>query len=257
MPALFTRVQTRVRTKKISLICVALFLASCAFAAAQQSKTSEKAPAQTAKKPNVAVFALSGTPSPGKPWQRPKGVPKMRPLSPEEKLKVVQGVHGIPAVSAPAGTPFLTLYPGHLFEATGNLELGWPKWDRLGIAYYNWVVDPQTESAYDLLAKEEHVLLTFQADAGNVYLIDFLVVIEIPPTSTAHRDFELNVSGLPASDEQAVVGGNHLTAVLYVQTSGSYTARLGLKPKQGDSPHPSWGDWYFLATEVTKFVPAS
>lgn len=274
MPARFTRVETRIRNKQMGLICGALLLASCGLAcggastsaaafgsAGQQTQPrhTQKRPAagtETAKKPNVAVFALSGKPAPGKPWDRPKGLPKMRPLSAEEKLKIVQGVQGLPAVSAAAATPFLTLTPGHLYEPTGNLELGWPAWDRLGIAYYNPAVDTQDGGPDEALAKDGHALLTFKADAGNVYLVDFIVVIELPPDSTTWRDFELTASGLPPSDQKAYTGGDHLAAVFYAQNSGWYTARLGLKPKEGNV-YPRWGDWYFLAVEVTKFVPAS
>ena len=273
MPALFTRVETRVRSTWIGPLGGALLLGLCVLAcgdasaaafgsAGQQTQPrhTQKRPAagtETAKKPNVVVFALSGKPAPGKPWERRlKGLPKMRPLSAEEKLKIVQGVQGLPAVSAAAATPFLTLTPGHLYEPTGNLELGWPAWDRLGIAYYNPALGTEDGGAYDGLAKDGHVLLTFKADAGNVYLVDFIVVIELPPDSTTWRDFELTASGLPPSDQKAYTGGNHLAAVFYAQNSGWYTARLGLKPKQGDV-YPRWGDWYFLAVEVTKFVPAS
>jgi hypothetical protein len=262
MSASFTRLEICLSSKWVGLLCGLLFLVSVNVAAgAQQPKQSEpqKAPAAAApaeKKPNVVVFTLSGKPAPGKQWERPKGVPKMQPLSIEEKLKIAQGVHGIPALSAAAATPFLTLYPGHLYDPLGSLELGWPEWDRLGIAYYSLAIATPDDDVRDSLAKEEHAELAFKADAGNVYVVDFIVVIEVPTTSTGERDFELTVSGLTPSEVKAISGGNHLTAVFYVQTSGYYTARLGLKPKQNGGTYPRWGDWYFLATDVTKFVPA-
>jgi len=261
MSASLTRLEICLRSKWVGLLWGLLLLVSVHVAtAAQQLKPSEpqKAPAapHAKKKPKVMVFTLSGRPAPGKQWERPKGVPKVQPLSIGEKLKIAQAVHGIPALSAPAGTPFLTLYPGHLYDPLGSLELGWPEWDRLGIAYYSQTIAGGDDDVRDPLAKEEHAELTFKADAGNVYLVDFIVVIEVPTTSTGERDFELTVSGLAPSEVKAFSGGNHLTAVFYVQTSGYYTARLGLKPKQDSGTYPSWGDWYFLATDVTKFVPA-
>jgi len=258
----FTRIETHFNASCVAVLWAMLCLASVnVVATASQAKSPEpqKAPAAAqpaAKKPNVKVFTLSGTPAPGKPWERPKGVPKVRPLSIKEKLALAQGVHGIPALSPASATPFLTLTPGHLFDPGGSLELGWPAWDRLGIAYYTLDLASPDDGLNDSLAKDEYVLLGFNAEAGNVYLVDFIVVIEVPATATGERDFELAVSGLPPSEEKAFSGGNHLTAVFYVQTSGYYTARLGLKPHQNASPHPAWGDWYFLVTEVTKFVPA-
>ena len=261
MSASLARLEICLSSKWVGLLCGLVFLVSAhVAAAAQQPKPGEaqKAPAvsQAKKKPKVMVFTLSGTPAPGKQWERPRGVPKVQPLSIGEKLTIAQGVHGIPTLSAAAGTPFLTLYPGHLYDPLGSLELGWPEWDRLGIAYYSQAIATGYEDARDSLAKEEHAELTFKADAGNVYLVDFIVVIEVPTTSTGERDFELKVSGLAPSEVKAFSGGNHLTAVFYVQTGGYYTARLGLKPKQNGGTYPRWGDWYFLATDVTKFVPA-
>ena len=255
------RTSRRRASGKFSLVLVglgaaAMLLAARATQAKQRPQSHEagKAHPAPAKKAAIVVFPLSGSPAPGKQWQRPKGVPKVPPLAAEEKLKIVQGAQGMPAVSAPA--PFLTLYPGHLYDPAGSLELDWPKWDRLGIAYYTPATSSQ-EGSYDVLAKDEQVRVTFKADAGDVYLVDFIVVIEVPTTSTGERDFEVTVSGAPPVDQKAYSGGNHLVALIYSQTGGYYNVQLGLKPREGNSPYPKWGDWYFLVAEVSKFVPAS
>ena len=257
MRASRTRASRRFGLALVGFGAAAMLLAARASQAARQPQSQEAGrehPAARAKKAAIVVFPLSGSPVPGKQWQRPKGAPKVPPLAAEEKLKIVQVAQGMPAVSAP--TPFLTLYPGHLYDPAGSLELDWPKWDRLGIAYYTPATSSQ-EGSYDVLAKDEQVRLTFKADAGNVYLVDFIVVIEVPTTSTGERDFEVAVSGAPPVDQKAYSGGNHLVALIYSQAGGYYNVQLGLKPREGSSAYPKWGDWYFLVAEVTKFVPAS
>jgi|SRR5690348_3866329 len=254
MRASRTRVSGKFGLVLIGLGAAAMLLGAQASQAAPRPQEATKGHPAPAKKAAIVVFPLSGSPAPGKQWQRPKGVPKVPPLAAEEKLKILQGVQGIPAVSAP--TPFLTLYPGHLYDPAGSLELDWPKWDRLGIAYYT-PTGPQADGTNEALAKDEQVHLTFKADAGNVYLVDFIVVIEVPTTSTGERDFEVTVSGAPPADQKAFSGGNHLVALIYSQAGGYYNVQLGLKPREGNSAYPRWGDWYFLVAEVTKFVPAS
>jgi|SRR5882724_1638480 len=258
------RKRTPLNSGCLVLLCGVMFLVPMSVAAAaQEPKTNkaQKTPAaasQAEKKPNVGVFALSGTPTPGKQWERPKDVPRFRPLSKERKLEIAQGMQGIPKLAPASATPFLTLYPGRLMDPAGYLELGWPQWDRFAIAHYSLVIDPQHPNEPDETANQEYVELTFKADAGNVYLVDFFVVIQSPSSIPGKRDFQLTVSGLSPSNQQAVEGGNHLTAVFYAQSSGYYTARLRLEPDGNNtSPHPKWGPWFFLAAEVTKFVPAS
>jgi len=266
MSTSLTRNETLVNSRRIGLLCGVMFLAPISFAAAAREPKTNKAqrdPAaasQAERRPNIVVFALTGTPTPVHKPEKPKGLPRFRPLSNERKLEIAQGVRGTPKLAPASATPFLTLYPGKLIDSAGYLELGWPEWDRFAIAHYSLVIDPQHAGSNEPepLVNQEFVELTFKVDSGSVYLVDFFIVIQSPTANPGVRDFQITMSGLSPSSQQAVEGGNHLTACcLYAQTSGYYTARLRLKPDHNSSPHPKWGAWFFLAAEVTKFVPAS
>src|SRR5690348_8656730 len=99
MRASRTRVSGKFGLVLIGLGAAAMLLGAQASQAAPRPQEATKGHPAPAKKAAIVVFPLSGSPAPGKQWQRPKGVPKVPPLAAEEKLKIVQGVQGIPAVS--------------------------------------------------------------------------------------------------------------------------------------------------------------
>ena len=140
MSTSLTRNETLMNSRWVALLCCVMLLVSMSVAAAQQEPKTNKAqktPAaasQEEKKPNIVVFALSGTPAPVQKPERPKGLPRFRRLSNERKLEIAQGVRGIPKLVPASATPFLTLYPGKLIDPAGYLELGWPAWDRLSLS---------------------------------------------------------------------------------------------------------------------------
>ncbi len=237
---------------------VTSLLMTGAFAvSAQEQKTSQ------AEKPPAAAAQVEKKPAPAQRPGWPKGVPRFKPLSNAEKLKVAQGLKGFPNMTNASVTSYLTLYPGHLIDTRGSLTLGCPYWDMFAIALYEGsecLVDP------DIPPGGNHVDLFFQADAGdNVYLIDFGVVVGplgTPGADNGLRDFQITLltctpntvppcnQPLPAQ-ATAAAGLNHLKEPIYIpaQQSGYlYEVRL-----QRQLP-PNGGRWYFLAVDVSKYV---
>jgi hypothetical protein len=216
----------------------------------QRSKlpTSE---AQAGKKPNVVVFPVKGTPSRAQRPQRPRDMPTFRPLSSEEKISILQAIPGIPnLVTAPA--PFLTLSTTHIFDPLGALILSWPEYTNpFYAAYGKFPTDRGDATAFNA----KTVQVDFQADPGNVYLVDFVVYLgPVQPTS----DFQITVPGMePLHQPPQPNAFNHLVAPVYnIPTSGWYTAFLQLQPPSENSDGKPYFSWILNRVEVTKFVPS-
>lgn len=257
------------KSRSICALCVISALAGAApVVAAQQSKPSEaqKAPpaaAKAEKKPNIVVFKLSGTPKPTQKRERPKDVPRFRPLSKAEKLKIAQVGQGLPHFSPASLTSILSLNPGHMTDATGYLILCWPRWAGWDLAFYTsqpiWNDDlgwcgPGSDN------RPGNVAVTFQAQAGYWYMVDFFVFVA--PMGTGDnglRDFEVAVGDLPPSYETATVSGygSHLVFKFPADSSRDYVGRLRLKPLTDSDPgSANWGPWFFIAVEVSQFSTA-
>ena len=265
------RKKTPLNSGCLVLLCGAMFLVSVNVAAAQQEpKTSkaQEAPAalQAEKKPNVVVFALSGTPTPGKQLERPKDVPRFRPLSNAEKLNIAQGVKGLPNLTTATVTPFLTLTIDHMEDPSGSLTLNWPDRVFFPLAHYGKSLGLPNSSTDDskqfniALVNQEYVEVDFQVEVNTVYMVDFFISVDVVPT-----DFQLTLGGVPSPPQRANIGGNHLfSQPVYVSPVPIHfppgprwlNATLRLAPRPDTPPYPVWGPWYFIAAEVTKFVPA-
>ncbi len=249
-------------TSLVAPFVTSLLMTGAFAVSAQEQKTS-----QVERAPAAAAQAEKKPAPPQKPdWA--KGVPRFEPLSNVEKLKMAQGVKGLPDLTSATVTPYLTLYPGHLTDTGGSLTLGCPERDMMWLALY---------SGYQCVADTEippggnFVDLVFQTDAGNVYMIDFAVVVgplgnadpgirnfqlttfpagqPLPPAPTP--PFQCSPQFQPQTETQilcpqatSAAGFNHLYAFIFAQKS-SYEALL--------QPLPA-GRWFFLAVDVSKFV---
>ncbi|HXN53572.1 MAG TPA: hypothetical protein VN943_16690 [Candidatus Acidoferrum sp.] len=226
------------------------------FAQATEPSQRSKLPtseAQAGKKPNVVVFAVKGTPSPAQRPQRPKDMPAFRPLSKEEKISILQGIPGIPnLVTAP--TPFLTLSTIHIIDPLGELILSWPKYTNPFYAAYGKFPDDGGDTA---AFNAKTVQVDFQADPGNVYLVDFVVYVG-PGQPTF--DFQITIPGMEPLHQPAQRNAfNHLVAPVWnIPTSGWYSAFLQEQfPSENGGSGKPYYSWILNRVEVTKFVPSS
>ena len=242
--------------KRIPLLCfVILFAVGNLFAQATKPNPQSKlsAPeAQAGKKPNVVVFAVKGTPSPAQRPQRPKDMPAFRPLSKEEKISILQGISGIPHTFASA-TPFLTVSTIHIIDPLGELILSWPEYTNPFYAAYGKFPNDRGDTA---AFNAKSVQVDFQADPGNVYLVDFVVYIgPVQPTS----DFQITIPGAEPVHQPAQRNAfNHLVAPVWnIPASGWYSAFLQVRfPSDDDGSGKPYFSWILNRVEVTKFVPS-
>lgn len=248
------------KPRLIAALCTVAVLAGAAsVASAQQAKPAQaqKAPsaeAKAEKKPNIVVLKLSGTPKPTKKPERPKGVPRFQPLPNAEKLKIAQLV--IPQISG-TGTPYLTLFPGHLTDTHGYLTLCWPEYVQYWLARYVQVLPAQNPGESQLCStgsdNQQHVELGFDAEGNYGYVLDFFIAVIPGQVDSGLRDLEVQISGFAPTYPTANAGWNHLFATFCPQSSGHYTAQLELKPRGDSQPFPNSGPWWFIAAEVTQF----
>lgn len=246
---------------------ISLLIAGGFATSAQQTKTgqAEKAPIapQAEKKRSIVVFPLKGTVTPVQKPERPKGVPRFEPLSAAEKLKIVSGVPGLPNLTNTIPTPFLTLTVDHLEDPAGYLTLNWPDRVFFPLAHYaNNIPCDDFRCGIALVNQGEYVQVDFQAEGGNVYMVDFFIDLDVVPA-----DFQLTLGGVTSPPVTANVGGNDLlTWPVYVPVQivvpplhpppgpPWLTATLRLAPRSDNRPYPNWGPYYFIAAEVSKFV---
>jgi hypothetical protein len=233
--------------------------------AAAQNKPSTP---QAHKKTDVVVFTASQTPQPEQAPETPKGVPKFAPLSNEEKLKIVQGLAGLPHVANV--TPFLTLTVDHMYvtgpanNPLGYLTLDYPDKVFFPLAHYAKPTQPNN-SDYDFyrdFLDKEDAEIAFKVDEGAVYMADFFIAVD----ATHPVDFQVSLGGANSGPQAAAPGGTHLlTPPVYVNPHTAhlppgqiwYKARLRLAPRNNQGgQQPRWGTWFFIAVEVSKFVNA-
>jgi hypothetical protein len=228
-----------------------------AFAQASKSGQQAKAPAvapQQRKKPNVVVFSLQGTPAPAQRPQRPKDIPRYRPLSSEEKLKIVQGIEGLPHTLT-AAPPYLTLSTIHIIDPLGMLLLNWPNY--ASPVYTDYADFPSSDKDDAKAFNAKYVQAFFQADPGNVYLVDFVIYLG-PVQGTP--EFQLTVQGMtPFSQPAQPNNFNDLVAPVYnIPSSGWYSVSLQVQPPPpGADGGNYYTPWLFERAEVTKYVPSS
>jgi hypothetical protein len=261
------------KPRSIGVLCVVSMLAATPMVFPQQSTLSQEqkvpsAEAKAEKKPNIVVFKLSGTAKPAKKPELPKGLPHIRSLTNAERLEIARGVQGIPNLINATVAPILTLSPSHMVDPLGQLFLGAPAEDfPASLAFYDLAV---LLGNYDQHCEElevnsrEYVQMFFQGEAGDVYIVDFLVVF--PQPNQPSLDFQITVSGMDPSFQQVTSPEvptmpwvAHLTTKPFlVSQSGSYLVVLQLKPKpNNESPQPNWGPWYFFQVDVAKYVPSA
>ena len=241
-----------------ALVLLGLTLAMVqAFAQATKSSQEPKAPAvvaQAGKKPNIVVFSLQGTPAPAQRPQRPKGIPPFRPLSKDEKIKIVQEIAGLPHTFSSV-TPYLTLSTVHIIDPLGMLLLNWPDYASPVYTHYDNFPSSDNDDAKAFNAK--YVQAFFQADPGNVYLVAF--VIHLGPVQGT-PEFQITVQGMPPFSQPAQPNGfNYLVAPVYnIPSSGWYSVSLQVQPPsfEADGGNP-YTPWIFERVEVTKYVPSS
>ena len=243
------------KTQIIGALCALAMLTSAAsVASAQQSRPTQaqKAPsaeAKAEKKPNIVVFQLSGTPQATQKPGRPKGVPALRPLSNDEKIRIVQQIPGLPHTFSSV-TPYVTLSPLHVLDPRGALDLHWPAVTSWASATYGTF--PLEEGQFQTFnAKNVEVYLA--ADKGNVYYVDFAV------WAFSAFDFQVTAPGLPPPPPppSAQPGENHVAATVGpISASGIYRVTLQVRPPSGGGGGP-YPEWVFEFVEVTKFVPSS
>lgn len=240
------------KPRSIGVLCAVAVLAGAAsVASAQQTRPTQaqKAPsaeAKAEKKPNIVVFKLPGTPKPTQKRERPKGVPRFRPLPNAEKLNVVKGV--IPQVSG-LGT---SVYRARTFCLPEIIQ-------EYLIAQYLPALPAQIVASENCTVgadNPQHVEIQFAAQASYAYLVDFFVVV-LPAApgqvDSGLRDFEVQVSGMRPFYPTATAGYNHLLPAFCVPVTGEYTVLLELKPRGDNPPYPNWGPWWFVDAEVTQF----
>ena len=244
------------RLKGFALVLLGVTLAQVQ-GSAQPRKSSQqpKAPSaasQERKRPNVVVFSSQGTPAPAQRPQRPKEIPRFRPLSDEEKLKIVQGIPGLHQTFT-SGTPYVTLSSTHIFDPLGMLILSWPEYvSPVYSAYDKFPQDNGDANSFNA----RYVQAYFQADPGNVYLVACVIYLGQVHGTPA---FQITVQGMPAMSQATQPNNfNYLVAPVYnIPSSGWYAVSFQVQPPPQDSDHNYYPPWIFERVEVTKYVPAS